>query len=127
MKQLVLGGFLLFAAIGIWIFSRNSAEKNDPSRTGILAGLTVALFSVGAFNIGGWLIAATISLSLNTDSEIFVRWLLAVPLILTFVIMLDPRRAVSPGAVQRKTENPKREVLPPGLRYYRQLRQTRSP
>ena len=126
MEQLALGGLLLVVATGVWALSRRAAQENDPSQTTILAGLTVALFSVGVFNVGGWLISAVITPSLNPENEIFVRWLFAIPLILAFVLLLDYRQTLPPVDRWRYQRNLKTRPPQPGLRYYRQLRQQRN-
>ncbi len=127
MEQLALGGFLLVVATGVCALSRRAAQNNDVSQTTIFAGLTVALFSVGVFNVGGWLISTIIiTHSLNPESEIFVRWLFAIPLILAFVLLLDYRQTLPPADCWRYPRNLKTQPPQPGLRYYRQLRQHRS-
>lgn len=126
MKPLTVGLFLLIAAMGLDLLSRRTAVRSDMSQNRVFTGITVALFAVGAFNVVGWLAGMFLTQSVDTDGEIFVRWLFAVPLILAFVLALSQPETIKKASFLYEQRHFRAAPAQPGLRYHRQIRQNRS-
>ena len=98
-QQLVIGGLLLMA-LSVFIALSLRVPENKSEEAYVYKGLAVAVFAVGAFNVGSGLADLLSAQMLLPDYRSYGGWLFAVPLALLFLSALSRGRKAPPPLVE---------------------------